>query len=328
MANKRSYARRGLLNKTILDEVSRNQQQKMSNPKWSAYYTFFFKYLSRILYSMYEWENLPETMDGRFIERTLMQDGICAFLDHDLFGFINTRATWGEPGIYGYPMDATLYSVNGAVSLAHVDVSIYSTNAVLCLNNSIGEGYIAIVPLYASRIADIIIAEGMNIDAQKTPVFFDGEAAQLEMLMAAYNMYAGGCPVIPTRTPDRKKEVDAGYKPLEALNLDVNFVASDLHQMVDNVLNEFFQTVGINSSPSQKRERLVAQETSLQLQRAVILQDESIACRKECADRFNSLHGTDIKVKPRFSAEESFALLQQGGVEPEAEEEDDEYDAT
>ena len=56
----------------------------------------YFDYLERfkkIAMSIFEWVNLPDSMDARYIEKCLYYQGTVALLKSDKYGFINTKAT-------------------------------------------------------------------------------------------------------------------------------------------------------------------------------------------------------------------------------------------
>ena len=74
----------------------------------------YFDYLDRfkkIALSMFEWVNLPESMDARYLERCLYYDGVASLLKDKDYGFINTRvAPSGQVNIYGLPTALNCYS--------------------------------------------------------------------------------------------------------------------------------------------------------------------------------------------------------------------------
>ena len=70
-----------------------------------TYYDYLCR-LKKIALSMFEWINLPNSMDSRYIEHCLYYYGCCAFLKDKKFGFINTKATSkGKLNIYGLPTE-------------------------------------------------------------------------------------------------------------------------------------------------------------------------------------------------------------------------------
>lgn len=288
------------INNDVLAAVLLAEQAKKNNPKWLNFFRCFFDFLKRCLESMYHWDNLPETMDGRFIEKVLMEDGICGFYNSPMYGHVNTRATWGELGMYEMPVKSTFYSVNGILNDI-VDVSLSSNNAVLCLNNPEGTGYCITAIHYAERLADIAISHGVNVDSQKTPIALEGTDYQLEQAMKAYQQYIAGSPVIPTKTLKMKTNTkaslsDMGETNMRVLNLAAPFVAPQLHAEFLNVLHEFFEMVGISFANNQKSERMLVDEVNANLQEVLVVALSGLTMRNDAATRYNNIHGTDIKV--------------------------------
>ena len=76
----------------------------------------FIDYLNRfkrIALSIFEWVNLPKSMNARYIEMCLYYTGQCAFLYDKDYGFINTKATAnGYVNIYGLPTKINCFSYN------------------------------------------------------------------------------------------------------------------------------------------------------------------------------------------------------------------------
>ena len=60
---------------------------------------------------MFEWKNLPESMDERFLEKCLFFEGKAALLKSKDYGFINTHASDnGFINIYGIPSKFNCYT--------------------------------------------------------------------------------------------------------------------------------------------------------------------------------------------------------------------------
>ena len=74
----------------------------------------FNDYLDRmrkICLSMFEWVNLPESMNARFLEQCLYYQGQAAMLYDKDYGYLNTMAAdGGYINIYGLPTEIMCYS--------------------------------------------------------------------------------------------------------------------------------------------------------------------------------------------------------------------------
>lgn len=71
----------------------------------------YFNRLKKIALSIFEWVNLPKSMDARYLEQTLFFEGQASFLKDEKYGFINTKCcSNGYLNIYGLPTSLNCYS--------------------------------------------------------------------------------------------------------------------------------------------------------------------------------------------------------------------------
>lgn len=278
-------------NKSILKEYGFALAQRQSNPLWRETFNIIIEDFCLILYSMYSHENLPDEMDGDFLERCLMEDGIAGAFDHPLYGLINSRATWGELGIYNRPIESTFYSIKFS---KQVYVGIDSDNAVLFYNNSLGIGYVRWAISYAERLADILISHSINLMAQRTPILIDGDYNQLEDIVAQYAKYIGGAPVIARTRSMRNTLAQVSATPLTVLKTDAPFTADKIYFEYTNVLHEFFSKIGINFANNNKKERMLVDEVNANNEQLNFKVKAGLAFRNKGWKQFNKIHGTNI----------------------------------
>ena len=74
----------------------------------------FIDYIERfkkVALSIFEWVNLPKSMNSMYLERCLYYDGMATLLKDSAYGFINTRCvSAGDVNIYGLPTKLNCYS--------------------------------------------------------------------------------------------------------------------------------------------------------------------------------------------------------------------------
>ena len=74
----------------------------------------FIDYLDRfrkVALSVFEWVNLPKSMNAMFLEKCLYYNGQASLLKDKNYGFINTKCcSNGKINIYGYPTSLNCYS--------------------------------------------------------------------------------------------------------------------------------------------------------------------------------------------------------------------------
>lgn len=69
----------------------RNNSFKDSLDLNDATYIDYLNRLKKVAVSMFEWVNLPKSMDARYLEETLFFQGQASLLKDPTYGFINTR---------------------------------------------------------------------------------------------------------------------------------------------------------------------------------------------------------------------------------------------
>ena len=76
-------------------------------------YTDYFYRLMLISKSLFEWHNLPNGIDERWIERYLFTEGECLFFKDPNIGFMVTKlGSRGPLNYYDEPTDVMPYAVN------------------------------------------------------------------------------------------------------------------------------------------------------------------------------------------------------------------------
>ena len=77
----------------------------------NATYIDYLNRFKRIALSMFEWVNLPKSMDARYLELCLFYNGQAALLKDSKYGYINTKAAAnGYVNIYGLQTKINCFS--------------------------------------------------------------------------------------------------------------------------------------------------------------------------------------------------------------------------
>jgi hypothetical protein len=74
----------------------------------------YFKRLAELSMTMFDWQNLPDTIDPRFLELTLFFDGQAVFFKDEELGFLCLQClTSGNFDVYRIPLQRRAIAVNG-----------------------------------------------------------------------------------------------------------------------------------------------------------------------------------------------------------------------
>ena len=260
----------------------------------------YFDYLDRmrkIALSMFEWENLPDSMNARYLEQTLFYKGQAGMLYDKDYGFINTQATdSGYINIYGLPSRIQCYSYRyNEMRDLYVKGSgePIDKEAILVLNNYDRTPTATSLQLFAYRLAEAQRTADVNIKAQRTPILLTTDQRQEFSMRKLYEQYDGNTPVIFA-------DKNSGLNPdaIRAIKTDAPFIATDILQYKILIWNEFLSFLGI-SNLDEKRERLISSEIDSNNELVNMNLQSYLIPRKKACEEFNQKYGTNINVKVR-----------------------------
>ena len=74
-------------------------------------YIDYLERFKKVALSIFEWVNLPKSMNSQYLEKCLYYNGMATLLKDEYYGFINTNCSSnGYVNIYGYPSSLNCYS--------------------------------------------------------------------------------------------------------------------------------------------------------------------------------------------------------------------------
>ena len=247
-------------------------------------------YLNRLkeyALNMFEWINLPKTVDARFIELVLFEEGKINFFEDRLIGFLALRVNEsGKQNVYNEFDKKHIYANNGFSRVRNL------RNSVTIYNNYLHTPTYTTVNLYAIRLARVTRAIDLNIEAQKTPILITCPENQKLSLKNVYEQYKGNAPVIYT---DSEFNLDS----IKVLKTDAPFVVDKLTLYKHDIWNEVMTFLGVNNSNQDKKERLVANEVDANDEQIEQARFNMLDARKDACKKINDMFGLNIDVKFR-----------------------------
>ena len=263
-------------------------------------YIDYLERMKKICLSMFEWVNLSDSMNARFLEMCLFYNGQAALLYDDDYGYINTMAAdGGYINIYGLPTEIQCYSYrfNQRRSLYMTDTGEEKgKECILVMNNFERVPTASTVNLFALRLAEAQRTADVNIKAQRTPILLTTDQKQIFTLKKMYEEYDGNTPAIYADknaiTPDA----------LNAIKTDAPFIAMNIMDYKREIWNEFLTFMGI-SNLSEKRERMISNEIDSNNELVNLNMQALLIPRKEACKKFNEKYGLagdkaiDVKVR-------------------------------
>lgn len=276
-------------------------------------YRFYLDRLTELSISMFDWQNVPDSIDTRFLETTLFLNGSAVFFrDEDLReeniggeedGTLLALpvAMNGNFDLYNIPTRRTAYATNG------YNRNLTNKDSVIVYNNMIRTNSVQTCTVYARRLWNLDRAIDVNANAQKTPVLIRCNDSERLTLVNAYQKWEGNEPVIYGT-----KDFDPNS--ISVLRTDAPYVARDLYELKTQIWNEALTYLGISNMNFQKRERLVTDEVVRNQGGTIASRYSRLEARREACRKINKMFGTNIEVYFRDDTKE-FDENMLGGIE-------------
>lgn len=259
---------------------------------------FYLDRLMELSVSMFEWKNVPESIDTRFLEMILFTNGSAVFFrDDDLTiktgiaeGLVSEGtylalpvAMNGQWNVYNVPMRSRAYASNG------YNKELDYQDSVIIYNNMIRSNSIGTCRYYARRLWDLDNSIDVNAMAQKTPVLIQCDESQRLTMLNLYKEYSGNQPFI-----FGNKNLDVNG--LKVLKTDAPYVADKLYQLKTEIWNEALTYLGISNINYQKKERMISDEVIRNQGGTIASRYSRLNARREAARQINDMFGLDISV--------------------------------
>lgn len=276
--------------------MARNKKTKPNNREFidtayvndQTYYDYLYR-LKKIATSMFEWVNLPSSMNSRYIEETLYYLGTAALLWDDNYGFINTKcSSAGEINIYGLPTKVNCYSY-GYQDMRMLYTGLNKTKdnkeCIMVMNTWDRTPTCSTLELFALRLYEAERTCDVNVKAQKTPVMLVVNDTQRLTMKNLYSQYDGNEPFIF----GDKDSLSADT--LKAIRTEAPYIADKLMEYKKQIWNEALTFLGINNLSLEKKERLITDEASSNNEVINMNLQSYLVPRKEACKLFNEKFG-------------------------------------
>lgn len=247
--------------------------------------------------SMFQWENLPETIPQRIVELYLQTNGNLCVYEYEGKLYVFTGGLGGEPDVYYMP---TIYTIaNPALNISK-NLKI-DEDCIVIPNDSL---YVGLIPLFVkyateltetelsiqiatinSRISELITAPDDRTKLSADKYLQDIKDGKLGVI--AENAFLEGIKTKP-------------YGNTGNTNLITNLIELNQYQKAS-----WFNELGLNANYNMKRESLNSNESQLNNDALLPLIDDMLKQRQEGADKVNEMFGTNISVKLASSWEDN-----------------------
>ncbi len=256
-----------------------------------------FDRLMMVAMSVFEWKNLPPSVDEVYLEKVLLTYGsILFFKDEDMvqshegegvYLTLKFMASY-QRDVYGYPIVRRAYSddhMNYRENLTNVD-------SVIIYDNVIKTIFSDIIYDFAVHLIEIKDVIKQNLEHQRTPYIIGASDEMKAEIESFFSHKRRNKPyfIVKDKFAKDLKEALAVY-PTSA-----NFIGDKLQDYYNSVWNEFMVMVGVGTNATPKRERLVASEVHSVNEQSEIFALTRLKTRQRSVKLINKMFNLNIEV--------------------------------
>lgn len=245
-------------------------------------YIQYYNRLTELALSMFEWTNLPSTVDPRFLEMCLFADGKAVFFSDEELGYLGLQcAISGRLNVYRIPINRRAYATNG------YNKNLTDKDSVIIYNNFMHTNSKLDVEMFSKRLYNLDRIVDVNANAQKTPVLIKCSEEERMTMLNLYKDFDGNAPVI-------FGESDLNTNGLTVLKTEAPYVADKIYQLKTQIWNEALTYLGISNINTFKKERLITDEAIRNNGGTVASRYSRLEARRQACKQINKMFGLDI----------------------------------
>lgn len=276
----------------------------------------FMKKFEIIALNLFSWENLPPTIEERYIEKALFDKGLVCLVDDKNFGQIvvgcnysQNMNIWGEPtevitSGFNYVKTFNIENTINTTYTRNINDEINSDEnniletAIVCQNNDLAISTREILEYYVNKLVEVELSTFTNVYLQKFPFLINTTKDNEMTMKTLISKVDKGEPYIMYN----KKIADL-TTAVDVFNLNVPFVADKLLQYRFETEREIYTLFGFNNN-FEKKERLLTDEINVNNDFINCNIDSMYKKRKQFAELMNRKYGWNVQVKKRYEIKE------------------------
>jgi len=280
MSNKRDAVMESIYSPFLRNKTRSNNE---------AIKNIYIRVISTMCMSRFKWKNLPDSVDERFLELALLQQGLCVFyFDTEYDRYMALRA--GASGTINMYDNPTSFTIMGNQM---VHKTLKGNECVPIWANVYRFPEWDIIVKYAERLANVENTIDQNIRAMKTPFIISSNANNKLTIQNAYKQISEGEPVIIGTESFGPEEI---MNKIQVFTTNLpHGVLSEIHSARSRIMNECLTLLGIMNTNTEKKERMIVEEATgsaghVLAMRAAYMRQREIAC-----GQINKMYGLNVQ---------------------------------
>ena len=279
-----------------MSRKKRSRNNPGGNPVWwqsaamnDVYHMFFREQILKLALARFRWEGLPPTCDERFLEWTLISQGIATIArpaSRKDDAFMSLRAVQqGQLTAYGLPSKWMAQGVNGT------SYSVTSRNGALVYENMLHVPLMSQVEALAWDMSDIVRTKQVNRVHVKVPFVLAGPREMREQMVNLFAQKVGNEPAMVV-TDELSNLVESN---VALFHTGVKYLGEELNADLMQTWNMVYTMLGVKNIPF-KLERQTADEIRDYDQPTELMTLGCLHERRKAADELNRRFGLDVHV--------------------------------
>jgi hypothetical protein len=271
-----------------------NESAYLNNVTFNYYYERF----KELAMSMFEWKNVPSSIDVRYLEEVLFEQGQAVFFEDEVMGKLALKnVPQGKLDVYRIPILRRAIGDNG------YNKKLTNKDSVIIYNNNLHTSCVEAIRMFAIRISDLDRTIDVNAKAQKTPVLINCDENERFSLEQLYKDYEGNIPFI---FGDKKLNPNS----MTVLKTDAPYVSDKIYELKTQIWNEALTYLGISNTNVVKKERMISDEVIRNMGGTIASRYSRLEARRTACEQINKMFGENIEVNYR----EDFRGVDEDGV--------------
>lgn len=254
-------------------------------------YLYYRKELYLLVYSIFNFENMPDTINIDYLKDNLFRNGILNIVEKNGNVYILSGGQY-EIDMYNFPKKVNIANpvLGSFTKTIGVDSELLYFNYV----NGIFSGLEVLINRYAVLLSQCDGSLNTTLmNSRVAHVFWGNSDAEVKTMKKLYDEVSNGKPAVFFKK--NKNPVDDNNK-IDILNVKNTFIGKEILDVKRSIKNEFLTEIGINNANTSKRERLNSDEVNANNEECNALINLWVETMNRCFDKANRIFSTDMKV--------------------------------